>query len=153
MNIAAIQRGQRPGISDRIIITPAHDGSTIHSRLRASVASAAKMICVMHRRDLFRSVAATTLAASLPSHGEPTPAQPASDRAFWLGHIDRIAKPVLEALADNRLRDSMPIEAKPEMLASRTWEAVSLVALVRDPDGRTVELLQCGRTEAASARA
>ena len=33
-------------------------------------------------------------------------------RQYWLNTMDRIARPVLAALAEDRLRDVLPIESK-----------------------------------------
>ena len=70
----------------------------------------------MKRRDLLRSALALPLATGLPAIAQSAPS---TNRAFWLSHLHRVADPVLEALAGNRLRASMPIEAHPAMAASR----------------------------------
>lgn len=41
------------------------------------------------------------------------------DRAYWLQTLLKIADPVLSALAQNRLKSSMPIESAPDQQASR----------------------------------
>ncbi|AKD55858.1 hypothetical protein SD10_14065 [Spirosoma radiotolerans] len=43
-----------------------------------------------------------------------------SDRAYWLQTLLKIVDPVLTALADNRLKATMPIECAPGQQASRT---------------------------------
>jgi hypothetical protein len=70
----------------------------------------------MKRRDLLRSAVAAPFLA-LPAALPAAPA--ASDRAAWLRHLDRVAGPVLDALAHGRLRATMPIEAHASMAASR----------------------------------
>src|ERR1700677_2277996 len=72
----------------------------------------------MKRRDLLRSALVLPLAGSLPA--SPEPLAPSSGRAFWLAHLQRVARPVLESLANNRLKASMPIEAHAGMEQSRT---------------------------------
>lgn len=74
----------------------------------------------MRRRDLLRSSLAATLATALPAAAQAGQAFPSTGRVFWLKHLDRVSWPVLQALAVGRLRSSMPIEARPEMAASRT---------------------------------
>jgi hypothetical protein len=70
----------------------------------------------MKRRDLLRSAIALPLATTLPTLAQSAPA---TNRAFWLTHLHRVADPVLEALAAGRLRATMPIEAHPAAAASR----------------------------------
>jgi len=70
----------------------------------------------MQRRDLLRSAIAAPFALSLPAQ---LPTTPSTNRAFWFTHLDRVAKPVLEALAQGKLRASMPIEAPAAMQKSR----------------------------------
>jgi hypothetical protein len=71
----------------------------------------------MRRRDLLRSALAVPFASPLTALAIP-PAG-ASGRTVWTNHLDRIARPVLEALAERRLRASMPIEAHTGMEQSR----------------------------------
>ena len=70
----------------------------------------------MKRRDLLRSVIALPLASSLPAIAQSAPT---TNRAPWLGHLHRVADPLLEALANNRLRATMPIEAHPSTASTR----------------------------------
>ena len=79
----------------------------------------------MHRRDLLRSAFAIPVAASLPasvpaSLPASTSAPAATGRAIWISHLHRIARPVIESLAHNQLKASMPIEAHAGMEKSRT---------------------------------
>lgn len=70
----------------------------------------------MKRRDLLRSALALPLATALPAVAQ---SPPATGRAAWLTHLHRVSDPVLEALANGRLRATMPIEAHPSTAASR----------------------------------
>jgi hypothetical protein len=68
----------------------------------------------MRRRDLLKTVLPVTAAALLPSAVAASAAeevQPASDRAFWLEQLHRVAGPVLDALAHRQLKATMPVEA------------------------------------------
>jgi hypothetical protein len=71
----------------------------------------------MHRRTLLRSALAVPVASALPAQ-TPSPAA-ATGRSVWIAHLHRVARPVLESLAQNRLKASMPMEIKPGMEASR----------------------------------
>jgi len=70
----------------------------------------------MKRRDLLRSAIAAPFATAAFASVPPAPS---TGRGYWLAHLDRVAKPVLEALAQGKLRAFMPIEAHPGMAASR----------------------------------
>ncbi len=70
----------------------------------------------MTRRQVLGSALAVPLASTLPAAGQ---APPSTGRAAWLTHLRKVADPLLEALAAGRLRASMPIEAHPEMAATR----------------------------------
>jgi len=70
----------------------------------------------MKRRDLLRSAIALPLATTLPAMVQSVPS---TGRAVWLNHLHRVADPLLEALANGRLRATMPIEAHPSTAASR----------------------------------
>ncbi len=50
----------------------------------------------------------------LPGGSVPdAPADPADDRAYWVDVLTRISRPVIENLAEGRLRASMPVETRP----------------------------------------
>ena len=67
----------------------------------------------MRRRDLLRAGLASTVAGALPGGAaERQAGAAATGREIWVGHLDRVAKPVLEALAAERLRATMPIEMR-----------------------------------------
>src|SRR5262245_58813997 len=44
-----------------------------------------------------------------------TPVVPVSDRKIWLGYLDKIAKPVLMNLAQDRLKEKMPVVLSPHV--------------------------------------
>jgi hypothetical protein len=69
----------------------------------------------MLRRDLLKSTVATGVVTAFSSRaadakGSPPAPGSASDRAFWLGQLQRVAHPVLSALSQGRLRATMPVE-------------------------------------------
>ena len=72
----------------------------------------------MKRRDLLRSALVSPLALALPALPEAPAAS--TGRAVWIDHLHRIARPVLESLANGRLKAAMPIEAHAGMEKSRT---------------------------------
>ena len=72
----------------------------------------------MRRRDLLRSALAAPFVSPLAMAAAPVAG--ATGRAVWVGHLERVARPLLEALAERRLRASMPIEAHAGMEQSRT---------------------------------
>jgi hypothetical protein len=70
----------------------------------------------MVRREFIQK--STALAASSTLTFTPTQPKEANvkkptDRAYWLEVMTRIAKPVLEALSEQKLKQSMPVESKP----------------------------------------
>ncbi|MES2391287.1 MAG: DUF2264 domain-containing protein [Acidobacteriota bacterium] len=74
----------------------------------------------MRRRDLLKTVLPATAMAFLPgvAAGAAEP-QTASDRGFWLAQMQRVAHPVLDALAHRSLKATMPVEAARGEEASR----------------------------------
>jgi hypothetical protein len=65
----------------------------------------------MNRRDLLRSVAAVVATPALGLEPSTPRLQPASsDRAYWVGMLERLADPVLTNLANGTLRARMPVE-------------------------------------------
>ena len=56
--------------------------------------------------------AAATPASILPAAPQAAPSSP-DDRAGWLARVDRVLLPVLRALAEGRLRATMPVETVP----------------------------------------
>ncbi len=68
----------------------------------------------MERRDFIRTLGAAGAAGALPGAWSPAAAPPPGARAFWLSALLRIARPVLGALAEGRLRRAMPVEHHPE---------------------------------------
>jgi hypothetical protein len=80
----------------------------------------------MNRRDLLKTILPASAvgllpaAALVPSAAADGPLQEhASGRRFWLAQMQRVAHPVLEALAHRRLKATMPVEAAPGAEASR----------------------------------
>ncbi|GHB79916.1 DUF2264 domain-containing protein [Persicitalea jodogahamensis] len=61
----------------------------------------------MIRRLFIKSLGLTSVA-SFGSFQPPAP----SDRQIWLSHLDKLAKPVLENLANDTLKANMPVEGK-----------------------------------------
>ena len=54
-------------------------------------------------------------AAGKASH---QPAGPANDREYWVNVMDRIARPVITALSEDRLRESIPVGRSEAALSS-----------------------------------
>ncbi|HEX9201982.1 MAG TPA: DUF2264 domain-containing protein [Acidobacteriaceae bacterium] len=75
----------------------------------------------MKRREILRSGLAAGAAASMAFHGmafgDPTPAGMAraagltEDRASWVAMLDRVCRPLFDALSERRLKAAMPVEA------------------------------------------
>src|SRR5687768_9325073 len=82
------------------------------------------------RRDFLLTLGAAGVAGvAARAADRPAPAE-VGDRAYWLGVLGRIAEPVLVNLAEQRLRDKMPVEAAPGAAAERR-EYTHLEALGR----------------------
>ncbi len=60
------------------------------------------------------------LAAGQPITDNTAPATACNDRETWIASLDRIARPVLTALADNELRATMPVESIGDIARRRT---------------------------------
>ena len=64
-------------------------------------------------------LASVPLAAGAAAQASPAGAeqaqqpQPANDRAQWIAIVERVSQPVLEAISQQKLRATMPVEAKP----------------------------------------
>ena len=70
------------------------------------------------RRDFVKLVAVAGMVGSGTLRAQPrtsaapsAPAPAGDDRAYWLDITRRLATPVLEAMAQRRLRATMPVEA------------------------------------------
>ena len=67
------------------------------------------------RRDFVKLAAAASLLGATRAKAAPAPAAaktlPAADRAYWCQIASRLATPVLEALAQRKLKATMPVEA------------------------------------------
>jgi len=75
------------------------------------------------RRAFMKQALALTTAAALPygsraAQTAPTAARE-TDREAWLGIMQKIAEPVLDALGRRRLKAEMPVECQPGELESR----------------------------------
>src|SRR5215213_1311532 len=69
----------------------------------------------MHRRDFLKTASASTIVPALrPGSRAPQPApaaqKPQDERAIWVGHMRRLADPVLKNLAAGTLKMRMPVE-------------------------------------------
>jgi hypothetical protein len=75
------------------------------------------------RRAFVKQALALTTAAALPYGNNTAQAAPTStqqtDREIWLGIMQKISDPVLEALGRRCLKAEMPVECKPGELDSR----------------------------------
>ncbi|HEX8713468.1 MAG TPA: DUF2264 domain-containing protein [Terracidiphilus sp.] len=60
-------------------------------------------------------------AAEMPRSAAAQPQQSEStgDRARWIAIVERVSQPVLEALSQQKLRATMPVEAKPGLVEAR----------------------------------
>jgi hypothetical protein len=72
-----------------------------------------------NRREFFKSAAALGILGatsfSLSSaESKPAPVQGSDDRAYWAGILQKIARPVLEALSRRELKKQMPVEQRPK---------------------------------------
>ena len=73
-----------------------------------------------NRRHFLLGTLAAGAVATLPAASQTaTKPQPANDRAYWLGHLERVSGPVLKALKEHTLRRTMPVEAAPGERESR----------------------------------
>jgi hypothetical protein len=69
----------------------------------------------MHRRDFLKTASAGTIVPGLRSESRASQAtaaaqKPQDDRAVWVGHMRRLADPVLKNLAAGTLKARMPVE-------------------------------------------
>jgi hypothetical protein len=66
----------------------------------------------MNRRDFLKSASASAMAPALSAERRVPQAPPATqdDRAVWVGHVRRLADPVLKNLAAGTLKARMPVE-------------------------------------------
>lgn len=59
------------------------------------------------RRFLSISICVFLYICNVAAQAKPKP--PVNDRVFWLSHMDKIARPVMSLLAEDRLREKMPV--------------------------------------------
>jgi hypothetical protein len=93
----------------------------------------------MQRRDLLKSSLTACAATLLPHSTLPVLAQSVvapltEDRRFWLVQLDRVVRPVLDALSHRRLKITMPVESARGQQAHRT-KVTHLEALGRSLSG------------------
>jgi hypothetical protein len=76
---------------------------------------------MIERRDFLRTLAATGMAYSVATRTKAqTTADPSTpDRAYWINVLTRLANPILTNLADQRLKERMPVEAAAGLVADR----------------------------------
>lgn len=75
----------------------------------------------MIRRNFLKGISlfgATGLLGNTADSGVP-PLNEASDREYWTNMLMRITKPLLEALAEDKILSRMPVESYPNTLADR----------------------------------
>ena len=70
---------------------------------------------MIERRGFLRAVAATGVFGSVAARAQASGTQPGAgaERAYWLGVLRRLSEPVLSNLAEQRLKERMPVEAAP----------------------------------------
>jgi hypothetical protein len=66
----------------------------------------------MNRRDFLKTTSAASLIPAIQSGGRAsqTAGAPQDDRTIWIGHIRKLADPVLNNLANGTLKARMPVE-------------------------------------------
>jgi hypothetical protein len=106
----------------------------------------------MQRRHFFRSATlALAAAGSLPAVLAAGTTPPETTRDAWVALLEKVAEPVLAALADDRLKRSMPVEAKRGHEAARRV-VTHLEALGRTLAGVAPWLAATGLSTAEEAR-
>ncbi|MBL7742340.1 MAG: DUF2264 domain-containing protein [Chitinophagaceae bacterium] len=61
------------------------------------------------RRFLSLSVCMFLYISQVPAQVQAKPKPPANDRVLWLSYMDKIARPVMSLLAEDKLREKMPV--------------------------------------------
>jgi len=77
---------------------------------------------MIERRDFLRTLAATSLTYSVATTAQATQTTPTAstnDRTYWINVLTRLANPILTNLAEQRLKERMPVEAAAGLLAER----------------------------------
>jgi len=74
---------------------------------------------MVERREFLQALAVTGLAGPVAALGARQAAAGASERAYWIGVLERLADPVLGNLAEQRLKERMPVEAAAGLAESR----------------------------------
>lgn len=106
----------------------------------------------MIRRSFLKALGAVGVVDPLHAFAprvSPVPAQARNDRAYWVGALTRMVRPVLTTLAAGQLRARMPVEVKPGA-ASRA-EVSHLEAFGRTMAG-IAPWLELGRDSTAESK-
>ena len=76
---------------------------------------------MIERRDFLRTLAATSVTYSVTTRAALKATQTVSttDRAYWINILTRLADPILTNLAEQRLKERMPVEAAAGLMAER----------------------------------
>jgi len=74
---------------------------------------------MLERREFLQALAVTGLAGPVAALGARQPATGATERAYWIGVLGRLADPILGNLAEQRLKERMPVEAAAGSTADR----------------------------------
>jgi hypothetical protein len=74
---------------------------------------------MIERREFLQALAATGLAGSVATPLARQTTNGTTERAYWIGVLGRLADPVLINLADQRLKERMPVEAAAGLMAER----------------------------------
>ena len=87
---------------------------------------------MIERRDFLRAFAVTSLTYSVATHSRARTIQTTStnDRTYWIDVLTRLANPILTNLAEQRLKERMPVEAAKGLTLERR-EYTHLEAFVR----------------------
>jgi hypothetical protein len=74
---------------------------------------------MVERREFLQALAVTGLAGPVAALGARQAATGATERAYWIGVLERLADPILGNLAEQRLKEMMPVEAAAGLSESR----------------------------------
>lgn len=86
----------------------------------------------MKRRKFIQNAGILGVVPLLPPSFPPAVASaPASARKLWFSYLQKLADPVLSALADNHLKQRMPVEAREPMMVADRAKYTHLEAFAR----------------------
>jgi hypothetical protein len=74
---------------------------------------------MIERREFLQALAVTGLAGSVAARPASETTNGSTERIYWISVLRRLADPVLVNLAEQRLKDRMPVEAAPGLMAER----------------------------------